>query len=110
MASEYEIELSNKLEAARKRVKYSNEMKHVKSVAPTLFSIIDDEMSILLNKMTQDEPLSNEEYLDAHGKFMGMKRIRNLIDAKELDGIAASQEVDAIQDQLKQFDNDKKQQ
>lgn len=108
--SDYMQDLAAKLEAARARVRQGNEIKALKASAPTLFEIMDGEISLALNKMTQDTPLSYEEYLSAHGKIIGIKRIRNLLDSKEVEAPSASQEAQAIQDNIKQIQDDQKQQ
>lgn len=107
--SDYIQELSAKLDAARARVRQGNEIKALKASAPTLFEIMDGEISLALNKMTQDTPLSYEEYLSAHGKIVGIKRIRNLLDSKEVEAPMASQEVIAIQENIKQIEDEKQQ-
>lgn len=106
----YVEELEKKLTASRKRVKEGREMKALKNSAPTLFDIIDTEISLELNRGYGDKPLSHEEYLESHGAVRGIRRIRNLIDSKEAEEVQASQEVSAIQDNLKQIKDDQKSQ
>jgi hypothetical protein len=106
--SDYVQELSKKLEAARKRVRQGVEVKQLKASAPTLFEIIDDEISLAVNRMTSPTPLSYEEYLSAHGEVLGIRRIRNLLNSKEIEEVSASEEVRVIEGQLKQFSDDKK--
>jgi hypothetical protein len=108
--SDYLTQLEEKLQAARKRVKQAREMKALKTGAPTLLEIIDGEISLAVNRMTADKPLDHDAYLSAHGEVKGIRRIRNLIDAKEADEAAAVQEVDGIQDNVKQIKDDQKQQ
>lgn len=108
--ADYMQELNDKLQAARNRVKQGNEIKALKESAPTLFEIIDTEISLAVNRMTQDKALSYDEYLSAHGEVKGIKRIRNLLDSKEAEAPAAQQEVKGIQDNIKQIKNDQKQQ
>lgn len=108
--SDYVQQLEAKLGAARLRVKQGNEMRNLKASAPTLFEIIDGEISLAVNKMTQDKPLSYDDYLSMHGQVVGIRRIRNLIDSKEVEAVSASQEVTAISDNLKQIKNDQKKQ
>lgn len=105
----YVQELEAKLAASRKRVKEGREMKALKNSAPTLFDIIDTEISLELNRGYGDTPLTYEQYLASHGAVRGIRRIRNLIDSKEAEEVQASQEVTAIQDNLKQIKNDQKQ-
>jgi hypothetical protein len=105
--SDYTQELANKLEAARIRVRQGTEVKQLKASAPTLFEIIDTEISLLVNKMTSNVPMPRDEYLSAHGQVVGIRRIRSLLDSKEAEEVAASQEVQAIEGQLNQFNNDK---
>lgn len=105
----YEHELNQKLSAARKRLRQGREIKALKSSAPTLFEIIDSEISLEVNRGYGETPLSYEAYLESHGAVRGIKRIRNLLDSREAEEESASNEVAVIQDQLKQFENDKKQ-
>ena len=107
--ADYVQELSAKLEASRTRLKAGREMRALKDSAPTLFDIIDGEISLAVNKMTQPTPLSYDEYLSAHGEVKGIKRIRDLINSKEAEMVVAEQQVQAIEGQLEQFSNDKKQ-
>lgn len=106
--SEYQQQLDEKLKAARKRVRQGREIKALKKAAPTLFEIMDEEISLALNRMNGAVPLSRDEYLSEHGKVAGIKRIRNLIDSKEVEEPMASKEVATIQGQQKQFTDDKK--
>lgn len=108
--ADYVQELQEKLQASRNRLKQGNEMKNLKAGAPTLLEIIDGEISLAVNRMTQPTPLSYDEYLSAHGEVKGIKRIRDLINSKEAEAVQAQQEVAAIEEQLEQFSNDKKQQ
>jgi len=105
----YIEELESKLQAARKRVKSGREAKILKASAPTLFEIIDGEISLAVNRMTQDKPLDYDGYLSAHGEVKGIRRIRDLLNSKEAEEVQAAQEVTAIQDNLKQLKNDQKQ-
>ena len=54
--ADYESQLAAKLSAARKRLAQGNEMKALKNSAPTLFEIIDGQITLELNKMTAEEP------------------------------------------------------
>lgn len=108
--ADYEQDLNNKLQAARKRVRQGRQIKALKASAPALFEIIDGEMSLLLNRAFGDKPLGYEDYVSAHGEMKGMKRIRNLVDAREVEEVMASQEVEAISKNLKQIQDDKKRQ
>lgn len=108
--ADYVQELEEKLQASRKRLKQGREIKNLKDSAPTLFEIIDGEISLVVNKMTQPTPLSYDDYLSAHGQVVGIRKIRDLINSKEAEAVAAQQEVTAIEEQLEQFSNDKKQQ
>lgn len=107
--SDYTQELAAKLGAARERLKQGREIKALKSAAPTLYEIIDGEISLEINRGYGEKPLSYEEYLESHGAVRGIKRIRNLLDSKEAEEGAAAQEVNAIQDNLKQIQDDQKQ-
>jgi hypothetical protein len=107
---DYEQQLSQKLQSARTRVKQGREFKALKASAPSLFEIIDTEVSLILNRAFGEKPLDYDAYLSAHGEMKGIKRIRNLIDSKEAEEVQAAQEVQAIEGQLKQFQDDKKQQ
>lgn len=106
---DYKTQLAQKLEASRKRVRQGREMKALKESAPTLFEIIDGEISLAVNQMTDSKPLSYEEYLSKHGEVRGIMRIRNLIDAKEVEEVAAAQEVEAINGALKNIETNEKQ-
>lgn len=106
--SDYTQDLAQKLEAARNRVKQGRQIKALKDSAPALFEIIDGEISLALNRAFGEKPLSYDEYLSAHGEIKGIKRIRALMDSKEAEEVQAAQEVNAIQTQLKQFEDDKK--
>lgn len=106
----YIQQLEEKLASARKRAKQGREAKILKDSAPSLFEIIDGEISLAVNKMTQDKPVTYDEYLSLHGQVVGIRRIRNLIDSREVEAVQAAGEVEAIQDNLKQIKNDQKQQ
>ena len=108
--SDYMQDLNAKLQAARKRAREGNEVKALKDSAPSLFEIMDTEISLTVNSMTQDKPLSYDDYLSAHGKIRGVMSIRNLLNSKEAEAPAAQQEVTGIQDNIKQIKNDQKQQ
>lgn len=99
--ADYIQQMEEKLKASRARVKTGREMKALKSSAPTLFEIIDGEISLELNRGYGDEALSYEAYLESHGAVRGIRRIRNLIDSKEAEEVQASQEVTAIEDNIK---------
>lgn len=103
-------ESHEKLQAARKRVRQGHEIKALKQSAPTLFEIIDGEISLALNKMTQDTPLDYDGYLSTHGQVVGIRRIRDLLNSKEAEAPAASQEVQAIEANIKLIKDDQKQQ
>ena len=103
--SDYIQEMEEKLKASRARVRSGNEMKILKQSAPTLFEIIDGEISIGVTKMTQDTPLSYDEYLSVHGQVVGIKRIRNLIDAKDVEAQQAAQEVKDLENNIKLVKN-----
>lgn len=106
---DYQQELNQKLAAARKRLRQGRQIRALKSAAPSLFEIIDGEISLELNRGYGDVPLSYEAYLESHGAVRGIRRLRNLMDARTIEEESASNEVKVIQDQLKQFDNDKQQ-
>lgn len=106
--ADYTQELSAKLEASRLRLKQGREVKILKENAPTLFEIIDGEISLIVNKMTTPTPMSHEEYLSAHGQVVGIRRIRDLINSKEAEAVVAEQEVEAIENQLNQFKDEQK--
>lgn len=107
--SDYIKNLNDKLVSARKRVRQGNEVRALKQSAPTLFEIIDTEISLEVNRGYSNTPLSHEEYLESHGAVRGIRRIRDLLNSKEAEAVSASQEADVIQDQIKQFEDDKKQ-
>jgi len=107
--SDYIQDLNAKLQAARTRVRKGRELKALQDTAPTLFEIIDGEISLAINRAFAEQPLPYEQYLSAHGEMRGIKRIRDLITTKELEAPGASQEVVAIEKQIKQFEDDKKQ-
>lgn len=110
MGDNYVQELEEKLKSRRDAVKQGAQMKALKAGAPALMEIIDGEISLELNRGYGDKPLSYDEYMESHGAVRGIRRIRNLMSAKEADAVQASQEVQAISDNLKQIQNDKKQQ
>lgn len=106
--ADYVTELNKKLAAARTRVRQGREVKQLKASAPTLFEIIDGEISLELNRGYDIKPLSYEEYLESHGAVRGIKRIRSLLESKEAEEPAAHKEVEALDKQLEQFSDDKK--
>lgn len=106
--SDYIKELTDKLDAARKRVRQGAEVKQLKASAPTLFEIMDGEISLAVNKAFAEKPLPYEEYLSVHGRVIGTRRVRDLLNSKETEEVVAAQEVQALESQLKQFDDDKK--
>ena len=108
--SDYVRELELKLQARREAARKGNQVKVLKDSAPLLFEIIDGEISLEINKGYSDKPLSYEGYLESHGAVRGIKRIRNLLDSKEVEAVQASQEVQALENNLKQIKDDKKQQ
>lgn len=109
MEKPYIEQLHDKLQAARDRLKKGQEAKNLKAGAPTLFEIIDGEISLAVNRMTQDKPLDYESYLSAHGEVKMGKRIRDLINSKEAEAPQAQAEVIAIENNIEQIKNDKKQ-
>jgi hypothetical protein len=109
MAEDYMLQMHNKLEAARDRLKQGTEVKALKASAPTLFEIIDGEISLVVNSMTQEKALSYDDYLSKHGQVRGILKIRNLLDSKEAEAFAAKQEVTALEQNIKQIQDDKKQ-
>lgn len=111
MAKDYETEQREMLAAASKRLKQGREVKALKAAAPTLYEIMDGEISLIVNKvlLLAETPVSYDEYLSLHGKVRGIMRIRNLLDSKEAEEVSASQEVQALQTNLKQIEDDKKQ-
>ncbi len=109
--AEYIEDLNATLAAARSRLKQGREMKALKASAPTLFEIIDGEISLLATRaLSGEKPLAYDDYLSAHGEMKMAKRIRDLVDAKEVQEPQAQAEVTAIQETLKQLQDDKKQQ
>lgn len=106
---DYMLQMHNKLESARKRLNQGQEVKALKASAPTLFEIIDGEISIVVNSLTQDKPLPYDEYLSAHGQVRGILKIRNLLDSKEAEAVQAKQEVTAIEENIENIRNDQKQ-
>lgn len=107
--ADYIQEMSDKLEAARKRVKQGNEVKALKQSAPTLFEIIDGEISLVVNKMTQEKPLDYDAYLSAHGQVVGVRRIRDLLNSKEAEAPQAQAEAKGLEENIKQIKDDQKQ-
>lgn len=103
----YVQELEEKLEATLKRAKEGEQAKQLKHNAPVLFDVVDGEISLAVNRAFGDKPLPYEEYLSAHGEVKAFRRVRNLLDAKEVQANQAQQEVDAIQSNLKQIKDDK---
>lgn len=67
-----------------------------------LLDIVDKEISLLLNKMAKKNPLSDREYLSAHGGIMALKEIRLTLKGKENDYERAKQQSEAAETQLKQ--------
>ncbi len=112
MEKDYETQMREKLTAAQKRLKQGREAKALKDSAPTLYEILDGEISLIVNKvlLLAETPVSYDEYLSLHGKVRGIMRVRNLLDSKEAEAVSAQQEVTAIQKNLKQIEDDKKQQ
>lgn len=106
---DYERQANEKLAAARKRLRQGREAKALKASAPTLYEIIDGEISLLLNRAFSDKPLDYDSYLSTHGEMKGIKRIRNLLDSKEAEEVSAAEEVKAIESNLQQIKDDKKQ-
>lgn len=107
--ADYQQELVKKLASAKKRVAQGVELRALRQSAPSLFEIIDVEIKNILAKMTSETPLSYDEYLSAHGQARGISKIRNVIEARENDTQQAGEEARAIEEQLKQFEDDKKQ-
>lgn len=108
--SDYEAEINAKLQAARARARKGKEFQALKVSAPSLFEVIDGEITLEINRGYGNKPLSYEEYLESHGAVRGIKRIRDLLDSAEREADSAIQEVTAIEGQIKQFTDDKKQQ
>ena|SRR6478609_2961484 len=108
-STKYRQDLTGKLQAAQKRVKQGREVKALKESAPTLFEIIDTEISMEVNRGYGEKALSYEDYLESHGAVRGIKRIRNLLDSKEAEAVSSNEEVTILQKQLKTFDDEQKQ-
>lgn len=106
----YVEQLEEVLQSARKRAKQGAEAKVLKASAPTLFEIIDGEITLAVSKMTQDKPVNYDEYLSLHGQVVGIRRIRSLIDSKEVEAPQAQAEVTEVEKTIKQVKNDQKQQ
>lgn len=105
---DYMIQMGKKLDAARARLRQGKEVQALKVGAPTLFEIIDGEISMVVNRMTAEKALSYDEYLDNHGQVRGILRIRNLIDSKDAEAVQAKQEVTAIEENIENIRNDQK--
>lgn len=97
----YLEESEAKLQAARKRVREGNEVRALKQSAPTLFTIMDSEISLELNRAFNEKPLSYDEYLESHGAVRGIRRIRDLLNAKEIQAPSAAQEAQSIEENMK---------
>lgn len=94
----YRDDLEKALQAARKRAKQGQEAATLKAHASSLYEIIDLEISLELNRgYSDDAPLSYDDYLESHGAVRGMRRIRNILDSREVEAGKASEEVKAIQ-------------
>lgn len=106
--ADYRQQLGQKLEAAQKRLRQGKSVKALKSEAPALFETIDLEISMKLNEMTQNEPLSYDKYLSTHGKILGLMRARDLMNSTEAEVEVAQQEITGIQQTLQQIEDDKK--
>jgi hypothetical protein len=106
--ADYMQELDEKLQAARKRLKQGNEVAALKQAAPTFFEIIDEEISLAVNRMNQDKPLPHDDYLSAHGEVKMGKRIRDLLNSKEVQAPQAQAEVQGIEANIKQIKDDQK--
>lgn len=96
----YAQELQAKLEAAQERVKQGREMKALKAGAPALLDIIDLEISIELNRAFDKEPLTYPEYLESHGAVRGIKRIRAMMDSREVELEKSEVEARTIRENL----------
>ena len=90
-------------------MRQGRQVKALKDNAPDLFEVIDLEITLQVGKMTREDALSYDEYLDAHGKIWGLKRARDLLNSKEAEAEAAKQEVEAIQNNIQQIRDDQKQ-
>lgn len=106
---DYLTQMHNKLESARTRLKQGTEVKALKASAPSLFEIIDGEISLVVNRLTQEAALTHDEYLSAHGQIRGILKIRNLLDSKEAEAVQAKQEVVALEENIEQIQNDQAQ-
>lgn len=103
--SEYIEQMEKVLKSRRAAVKVGREMKALRESAPTLFEIIDGEISLVVNKMTQTKALSYDDYIELHGQVVGIRRIRELINSKEVEEEQAAQEVKAIEENIKLVKN-----
>lgn len=103
--SKYQSDLGKKLAAAQERVRTGRQVKALKQAAPDFFEIIDLEISLSVNRAFGDKPLPYDDYLTEHGKVAGMRRVRDLLNSKEAEEVAASQEVTAIQETLSSVQN-----
>lgn len=106
----YIRDLEATLAASRKRLKQGREVKALKESAPTLFEIIDGEISLAVNRAFAEKALDYDGYLSAHGEVKMGKRIRDLLNSKEAEAPQAQAEVKGIEENLKQIKDDKKQQ
>src|SRR5690349_8586155 len=96
----YQKELVEKLAAAQKRVRQGRAVKALKDNAPDLFEIIDIEITLGLNKLTQPEPLSDREHLATHGYIKGLQKARDIMNAVEKQEVSAAAEARAVDEQL----------
>ena len=100
---DYTKNLNQRLASLRKRVRQGNEITALRASAPTLFEIIDGEISLELNRAFGDKPLGYEDYLESHGAVRGIKRIRSLLEAKEAEVESSVNAAQAVEDDLKQI-------
>lgn len=99
-ADRYVQDLETKLKTARERVRKGRQVKALKEQAPIVFEIIDMEVSLALNKMAGDKPLSYDEYLAEHGAARALRNVRNLLDSAEKEEVVAAGEATQIAQQI----------
>lgn len=97
---DYIKNLTAKRDAARKRVNEGRAVKALKDNAPALFELIDTEISLALNRMTQPTPLSDRDYLAAHGEIKALQRIRSVLEAREVEEVAQAEQAKILDEQL----------
>lgn len=108
-ATQYRQDLSDKLVSAQRRVARARMARQFKGEGSIFLEIARDRLTEL-NRLAfyKTEPMSREEYLDAHGEVKGINYMMGMVNSYSKEEESATNEVNQLNDQLKQLDETNK--